>query len=91
MPTLRVTLRGRRERAATRRDIRAIAGPLEEGIIMAILHTGATPDEVQDAYNGLVENHHTRSTAVRQMQDRVRHVYNILDYAYNGFDGGNWR
>lgn len=91
MPTLKVTLRNRRERAATRHDIRAIAGPLEEAIVMAILHTGATPDEVQEAHAGLEENHHTKAISVRQMEDRVRHVYNILDYAHNGFEGGSGR
>ncbi len=79
-------MRRSHEKSATGGDIRAIAGPLDDDIIAAILHTGATRAEVMQAFGWLEESHYTLSTTVRPMNERVRRVYEILDYASNGFD-----
>ena len=77
----------KQEKTDVSRDIRNVVGPLDESIITAILHTGATIEEITQALAWLEENHHTRAVFARRMDERVRHVYDILDYAYNGFSG----
>ena len=78
-------VRHNHERSATSRDIRDIAGAMDDDIVMAILKTGATRVEVMQAFDWLQESHYTRSTSMRPMNERVRRVYEILDYASNAF------
>lgn len=75
----------KREKPATADDVRAIAGPLEEEIIRAILRLGATPSEIAQAYDWLQESRYTLSVFMKPMDERARRVYEILDYAGNGF------
>ena len=80
------------EKSASGSDIRAIVGPLEDDIIAAILKTGATRTEVMQAFDWLEESHYTLSTFMRPMNERVRRVYEILDYATNGLSPEDpWR
>jgi hypothetical protein len=79
------------KKPATDGDIRAIAGPLGDDIIAAILETGATRAEVMQAFDWLEESYYTMSTFMRPMNERVRRVYEILDYASNGFKPDPWR
>ena len=88
MPILKVLFK-RQEKLATADDIRTLVGPLDESIISAILHTGPTPDEVRQALQWLEENHYTGAIFSRPMDERVRHVYDILDYARTGLNGNN--
>ena len=74
------------ERSATAREIRDIAGIRNEDIIAAIQNTRATRLEVIQAFDWLEESHYTLSTFVKPMNERVRRVYEILDYAINGFE-----
>lgn len=62
-------------------EVVSITGPLDDGIISAILHTGASIEEIRRASVWLDENHHTRATADRLMGEKTRRVYEILDYA----------
>ncbi len=80
-------VRRKQEKRATSDDIQDIAGPLDNAIVMAILHTGATRTEIQLAFESLEENHYTKATFARPIDERVRHVYDILDYAGNGHSG----
>jgi len=73
------------EKTATGSDIRAIVGPLDDEIVTAIQHTDATRAEVVQALNWLEESHYTLSVYMRPMNERVRRVYEILDYASNDF------
>lgn len=73
------------DKSATDDDIRAIAGPLDDDIVAAILRTDATPAEVTQALDWLEESYYTRSASMKHMNERVRRVYEILDYADNGF------
>ena len=73
------------ERSATGRDIRDIVGVLNDDIVMAILKTGATRSDVVQAFDWLEESYYTRSTFMRPMNERVRRVYEILDYASTTF------
>ena len=75
----------KQESAVSGHEIRQIVGALDDEIIFAILRTGATPEEVSRAFEWLVEDHYTKSVAQRWMDFRARSVYNILDYAYDGF------
>ncbi|MFA6104922.1 MAG: hypothetical protein WC721_22255 [Victivallaceae bacterium] len=90
MATLKALYRDE-ERRATPADIRAIVGPLDDVIIDAILHTDATPSEVLQALEWLEENYYTRASFARRMDERVRNVYNILDYERNFLGGNNIR
>lgn len=74
----------KRRSSLTEREVIDITGPLEGGIIMAILHTGASAEEIRQASAWLDENHYTRATADRLMGERMRRVYEILDYARHG-------
>jgi hypothetical protein len=76
-------VRGSHEKSATGSDIRAIAGSLDDDIVAAILHTDATRAEIMQALDWLEESHYTLSTYMRPMNERVRRVYEILDYAEN--------
>jgi hypothetical protein len=80
----------RPEKSATSSDIRTIVGPLDNDIINAILQTGATRAEVLQAFDWLEESHYTLSTLMRPMNERVRRVYEILDYASNGLGPENF-
>ena len=75
----------RHDRSATAREIRDIAGIRNEDIIAAIQNTGATRTEVIQAFDWLEESHYTLSTFMKPMNERVRSVYEILDYASSGF------
>jgi len=79
MPIVRKIRRGG-EKSATAEDVRVIVGPLEDAIIEAIVHIGATPREVLHALQLLEENHYTKAIYSRPMEDHVRRVYDILDY-----------
>ena len=79
MPTVR-KMRGGGEKPATAEDIRVIVGPLDDAIIEAILHIGATPRDVLHASQLFEENHYTKTIYARHMEDHVRRVYDILDY-----------
>jgi hypothetical protein len=74
------------EKTATGREVRDIAGPLNDDIVAAILETGATRAEVMQAFDWLEESRYTMSAFMRPMNERVRRVYEILDYASNGVD-----
>src|SRR5690348_7549052 len=74
-----------REKPATSDDIRAIAGPLDDDIIVAIQRLGATRAEVSQAFDWLQESRYTLSVFMKPLDERVRRVYEILDYAGNGF------
>ena len=78
----------RQEKSATTDDVHAIAGPLDDTIATAILRTGATADEVLQAFEKLEENYYTRSVFIRPMDERGRCVYDILDYGRSGLDWG---
>jgi hypothetical protein len=82
-------IRNHQEKSARGSDIRAIAGPLEDDIVAAIMAIGATRAEVMQAHNWLEESHYTLSTSMKPMNERVRRVYEILDYASNGFGPEN--
>jgi len=84
MATVKKAHRGH-EKAATVGEIRDVAGNLNDDIIAAIQKTGATRNEVIQAFDWLEESHYTLSTFMKPMNDRVRRVYEILDYASNGF------
>jgi len=85
-------IRRSHEKSATGDEIRDITGPLGNDIIAAIQETGATRAEVLQAFDWLEESHYTLSTFMRPMNERVRRVYEILDYASNGFGPeNNWR
>ena len=75
------------EKSATGSDIRAITGPLDDDIVAAILRTDATPAEVVQALDWLEESYYTRSASMKPLNERVRRVYEILDYAENA----GWR
>lgn len=77
------------EKSATAGEIRAIVGPLDDDIVVAILETGATRVDVIQAFDWLEESYYTMSTFMRPMNERVRRVYEILDYASNGFGQEN--
>ena len=78
-------LRSSREKSVTGDDICSIAGPLDDDIIAAILRTGATRSEVMQAFDWLEESYYTMSIFMRPMNERIRRVYEILDYAGNSF------
>lgn len=86
MATVKKVHRGH-EKAATAREIREIAGTLNDDIITAIQKTGATRSEVIEAFDWLEESHYTLSAFMKPMNERVRRVYEILDYASNGLQG----
>lgn len=67
--------------ALTERDLVDMLGPMDDGIIAAILHTGASMEEIEQASLWLDENHYAMSTTDRVMRERARRVYEILDYA----------
>ncbi len=77
--------------AATNEDIIAIIGQMDHIIVDALLHTGATPDEIIQASEWLEENHRTKAIYARHMGDRVRRVYEILDYARSGLNGNSYQ
>lgn len=88
MPTLKTIFKSN-EKQATVMDVRAIVGHLDDVIIEAILHTTATPNEILQAMEWLEENYYTRASSTRRMDERVRNVYNILDYERNCLHGNN--
>lgn len=90
MATVKKVHRGH-EKAASRGEIRDITGPLHEDIITAILQSGATRAEIMEAFDWLEESHYTLSAFMKPMNERVRSVYEILDYASNGLGLGNPR
>ncbi len=63
-----------------------ILGPLDSGILAAILDTGASLEEIRRAAVWLDENHYTQATADRPMSQKMRRVYEILDYARSRFE-----
>lgn len=69
------------KKVATSDDIRIIAGPLDHDIITAILHLGATRQEIMEAFSWLEESHFTRSVSMKPMSECTRRVFEILDYA----------
>ncbi len=69
------------KKPATGQEIYDITGQMDHKMIAAILHTGATFDEVLQAYQYLEENYYTKPVFIKHMTDRVRHVYDILDYS----------
>ena len=75
----------RQKRFPTADDLRNIAGTIDESLIGTILDTGATLDEITQAFLLLEEDHYTRPIFTREMEGRIRRVYDILDYAHNGF------
>lgn len=84
MPSLKKIFKDK-ESAATEKDIRGIVGPLDETLIVAIMRTGASPDEVLQALEWLEEDYYTKTVFVRRMDDTIRRIYDILYYAHNGF------
>ena len=82
MPTLN---RHNHKKSVTADDIQAIAGPLKEDVVEAILRIGATEAEIKKAFDYLEESYYTMSIFARPMDQRVRRVYDILDYAGNDF------
>jgi hypothetical protein len=81
----------RHQKTVTSDDIRLLIGPFDEDLVRAILQTGATPGEVLCAYEMLEEDHFTQPISDRHMPDRVRSVYNILDYGSADLDWRGWR
>lgn len=79
-----------RSKQVTQAEIRAIVGPLDDIIIEAILHTGATSDEIRQAFVQLEEDTYTKAIFTRRMDERVRSVYDLLDYERNFFNGQSY-
>ena len=82
MATVKKACRGY-DKPASIGDIREIVGGLNDDIVSAILETGATRAEVTEAFDWLEESRSTLSAFMRPMNERVRRVYEILDYAGN--------
>lgn len=70
----------KREQAATYADIRSILGPLDDEILTTVFEIGATPGEIFQASEWVDRNHYTLPTRMRSMTERMRRVYEILDY-----------
>ncbi len=72
-------------RPSSHYDVCAIVGTLDESIIAAIIHTGATLTEIQQAHSYLEEHLYTKSVVRKRMAHGIRSVYDILDYERSHF------
>ena len=63
---------------ATAKDLRTVLGPVDDAIIIAIQDTGASRDEVLQAYAWLDEDDYIGAMLEMPMTHRVRRVYDIL-------------
>ena len=63
--------------SATESEIRNILGPCDDDVIMAVCNTGATRDEVMQAFQWL-EGEDPGKTAGKTMTAAIRNIYDIL-------------
>lgn len=64
---------------ASEAEIRRILGPVDDEVVIDILRTGATTNEVQRAYTWLYGNNDIDIEAMRALDERARNVYEILE------------
>lgn len=67
-------------RPATGQEILDLIGPVKNETIAAILFTRASSDEILQAVDLWEEDHYTMQAHSRHMSDRIRRIYEILDY-----------
>ncbi len=65
----------------TREDVIAILGPVEDDLIVAVLATGATAEELEEAFGWLNEDDVLGRQLHRQPSGRVAELCNILQPA----------
>ena len=70
-----------KDSAVTGCCIREITGLTDDVIVKAILVTGASRKEIQQACDACFENLHVKAGRIRPMSDRVRRIFDILDYS----------
>jgi hypothetical protein len=73
---------------ATPEEIRAILGDLDPTVFEQILLTGATADDVAEAY--AVFEAERQGEARRPMSARVTAVHAIIDDAFEDIEEGEW-
>jgi hypothetical protein len=66
------------QRPATAQDIRSIIGELEDGVVASILRTGATREEVLEAFTWATADDFLGSELERSRRGAVGAVYDIL-------------
>lgn len=62
----------------TERDIHAILGPIDDEMVFIIQETGASRDEVLQAFMWLNDDDYIGGELKRPISNRVRAVYEIL-------------
>jgi hypothetical protein len=65
-------------RPATASEIVAIVGPLDDAVVMSILNTGATPEEVLEAFTRATSDDQIGTETERTSRGRVAAVCDIL-------------
>ena len=66
------------KKSATSHDIRAILGPTDDDIVTSILSTGATRDEVLQAFEWLDDDDYMGADLKKPMNSNIRRIYEIL-------------
>ena len=74
-------------RVATGREIRAIVGPLDDGVIAAIAALGSTPEEIAEAKAWLTSDDYLHRKLHHQLRGRAALVFDILESQLPEADG----
>jgi hypothetical protein len=67
-----------RDRRLTAEDVASIIGPADDGLVMAIMDTGADAAELLEAYQRANANEHLGRDLKRPLAGRTAAVYDLL-------------